>query len=113
MANLNYNIDKTDLILQQEANKYEKYLDKIDEILFARETIIQNNEASLVSGIEEQGVLLNGGIVDRRSILKQPTAALPIFCSVPQLSFELYVQNFVETTIKYNYAELNKFLLLK
>ena len=48
-----------------------------------------------------------------RSVLKSPTAPLPSFSSEEGESLDIFLENFDAVLIKYNYADYDKFLLLK
>ena len=52
-------------------------------------------------------------VMPSRSILRQPTAPLPVFNSNENESFELFLEMFEETVEKYNYADCDKLLLIK
>ena len=86
-------------------NACEEYQDKIVEALNIFESL---NESPMTTNSFHRGSFDNA-----RSLLKSPTAPLPVFKSTPGENLELFLKNFEETTGKYNYTQYDLFLLLK
>ena len=98
-----------DLIIELE--NCDKYKDKLREMkcLIANVRQTESSPPSPGPSSDPSGDRVN----QVRSLLKSPTAPLPVFSSLDGENLELFFTNFEDTLSKFNYAEYDKFLLLK
>ena len=111
IAKLKFEQDSSDSAkFQKERDECEVYQDRIHESLH-RISVALNINGTTVNNIHN--VSSTEHVVTSRSILKSPTAPLPVFNSGPDENFELFIRNFEATVGKYNYSAYDKFLLLR
>ena len=86
--------------LFDELSKCEEYKDKIDELISMLGNVIPSSTS-------------NRDIDAARSVLKSPTAPLPVFKSLEGEDIERFLREFEDTCSQFKYTERDKFLLLR
>ena len=93
--------ENNESVLHLELKKCEEYSDKLNELL---NIIKLNNTSPLPS---------NNDIDTARSVLRSPTAPLPVFKSLEGEDIERFLREFEDTCSHFKYTERDKFLLLR
>ena len=93
--------------IEQETITCEEYQDKIIEAQTRLNAALRQFAPTVTGGAA------GAGASAARSLLKSPTAPLPVYYSGEDENLEQFLSNFEETVSKHKYTSYDKFLLLK